>query len=201
VNSGPISERVYDAIKRRILSRVYRPGERLDPALLAQTVSSSITPVRDALNLLTGQGLVETGTSEGFHLPHIDEPALKDLYAWNLEILALSIRSWPRDGHPYSCIDEDGNGSNLVDSIAAVGNGIARRSTNAEHSRAVGSLNDRLAAIRIVEPSVMEVDHEIEIIDAALQGNDDHGLRRLLLDYHRRRQRKAAEIVRAYYRA
>lgn len=201
MNSEPISKRVYDAIKRRILSRVYRPGERLDPALLAQTVSSSITPVRDALNLLTGQGLVETGTSEGFHIPHIDEPALKDLYGLNLEILALSIRAWPRDRHSPSVSDEEEFGSNPVSAIAALGNGIAWRSTNAEHSRAVKSLNDRLSAIRIVEPSVIEpVAGEIDSIDAALQGNDDHGLRRLLLDYHRRRQRKAAEIVRAYYR-
>ena len=93
VNSGTTSQRVLNAIRRRILARSYLPGARLDPAVLAQDLFSSITPVRDALNVLTGSGLVETGINEGFHIPNIDEPALKDLCSWNLEVLLLAIRS------------------------------------------------------------------------------------------------------------
>jgi Bacterial regulatory proteins, gntR family len=198
MNSGPTSERVYEAIKRRILSREFRPGERLDPALLAPSLSSSITPIRDSLHLLVGQGLVETGTSEGFHMPHIDEPALKDLYAWNLEVLALAIRSWPRGGMPAPS-ENDTRGS--AHGIAALGAAIARGSRNAEHIRAILSLNDRLQPLRVVEVMVIEpVEGEIEALCAAIAEHADTRLRRLLLDYHRRRQRKAAEIVRTYYR-
>lgn len=201
MNSGPVSERVYDAIKQRILSRAYRPGERLDPALLAQMFSSSITPIRDALNLLTGQGLVETGTSDGFHIPQIDEPALKDLYAWNIEILLLSVRSWPRDG-PFPSGNDMGREDEATGTVATLFSYIARRSSNAEHFRAIQSLNDRLAGVRTVEPGVIDkVDSENRLLGAALFRLDEPELRRRLLDYHRRRQRKAAEIVRAYYRA
>lgn len=202
MNSGPTSERVHDAIRRRILERAFHPGERLDPARLAQDLASSITPVRDALHVLAGRGLVATGTGEGFHIPHIDEPALKDLYAWNLEVLLLAVRSW---GRSAAFSGDGGPGDKASDpdrSIASLGLGIARRSANAEHMRAVRLLNDRLQPLRVVEAMAIEpVEGEMEGLDTALAENDDTPLRRLLLDYHRRRQRKAADIVRAFYRA
>jgi len=49
MNSGQTSERVYHAVKDGLLSGVYRPGERLEPALLAHGRSSSATPVRVVL--------------------------------------------------------------------------------------------------------------------------------------------------------
>lgn len=202
MNSGPTSERVYDAIRRRILARAFHPGERLDPALLAQDLASSITPIRDALHLLTGRGLVETGTGEGFHIPHIDEPALKDLYAWNLEVLLLAVRSWGRSAAFAADDDPGGDANDPEHSIVALSLGIVRRSANAEHMRAVLALNDRLQPLRVVEVMVIEpVEGEMEALGTALAEHDETQLRRLLLDYHRRRQRKAAEIVRAYYRS
>src|SRR5690606_19908960 len=96
MNSGATAERVHEVLKARIMGREFRPGDRLDPAVLAAPLSASVTPVRDALHLLTGEGLVETRTSGGFHVPALDEPALKDLYGWSAELLALAIRAWPR---------------------------------------------------------------------------------------------------------
>jgi DNA-binding GntR family transcriptional regulator len=49
-------------------------------ALLAEQLSASVTPVRDALNTLTGEGLVEP-PGGGFHLPPLDEPGLRDMFA------------------------------------------------------------------------------------------------------------------------
>src|SRR3546814_14778609 len=77
-----------------------RPGDRLDPAVLAELLASSVTPVGDALHMLAGEGLVEARTSGGFHLPSIDEPGLEDLYAWAGEVAALAIRAWPRGKPP-----------------------------------------------------------------------------------------------------
>lgn len=203
MNSGATSERVYDAIKQRILSRAFHPGERLDPAALALGLSSSITPIRDALHLLAGQGLVETGTGEGFHVPHIDEPALKDLYAWNLELLTLAIRSWPRgawrmDGDEES---DDDRTDDLARAVASLSRRIVRQSANAEHLRAVKSINDRLHALRLVEPLVIGATAgELKTLHAALADQDGPRLRRGLVDYHRPRQRKSADILRAHYR-
>ena len=201
MNSGATAERVHEALKRRIMGREFRPGDRLDPAVLAAPLSSSVTPVRDALHLLTGEGLVETRTSGGFHIPALDEPALKDLYDWSAELLALAIRGWPR---PETATAAPGgqDDRSIADRTAAIFLSVARRSPNGEHRGAIDRLNARLHAIRTVEPQVLdEVDEELAAVASAVAEGARDTLRRLSASYHRRRRRAAADIVRAVYRA
>lgn len=200
MNSGPTAERIHDALKRRIMGREFRPGDRLDPAVLAAPLASSVTPVRDALHLLTGEGLVETRTSGGFHIPALDEPALQDLYDWSAELLALAIRAWP---HPVGSAMPVGGEEEcpIADRVGALFLAIARRSANAEHARAIDQLNARLHAARTVEPHVLDkTEQELAAILSAAASGERDLLRRLSLSYHRRRRRAAADIVRAVYR-
>jgi DNA-binding FadR family transcriptional regulator len=202
MNSGATAERVHEALKRRIMGREFRPGDRLDPAVLAGPLASSVTPVRDALHRLTGEGLVETRTSGGFHIPALDEPALKDLYDWSAELLALAIRGWQR---PDASAITQGSGlddRSIADRTAALFLSIARRSPNGEHQGAVDRLNARLHAIRTVEPRVLDQeDEELAAVASAIAEGAGDTLRRLSTSYHRRRRRAAADIVRAVYRA
>ena len=201
MTSGATSERVHDALKRRIMGRDFRPGDRLDPAVLAAPLASSVTPVRDALHLLTGEGLVETRTSGGFHVPALDEPALKDMYDWSAELLALAIRSWPRRA-TIAVVVRAGRDERAVAEIASdMFLALARRSANSEHARAIERLNARLHAVRLVEPHVLrEVDEELAAVTSAAAAGERDTLRRLSVSYHRRRRRAAADIVRALYR-
>jgi len=200
MNSGPTAERVHETLRKRIMTRAYRPGDRLDPAVLAAPLASSVTPVRDALHLLTGEGLVETRTSGGFHIPALDEPALKDLYDWSAELLALAIHAWPRAGAPAPMpvvlADQP-----IADRASEIFLAVARRSANGEHPRAVDRLNARLHATRSVEPHVLDgVEEELAAIGLAAASGERDRLRRLSTAYHRRRRRAAAAIVRAVYR-
>jgi len=201
VNSGATAERVHEALKRRIMGREFRPGDRLDPAVLAGPLASSVTPVRDALHLLTGEGLVETRTAGGFHLPALDEPALKDLYEWSAELLALAIRAWGQGAtQPATEYDRKAHDS-IADRAADVFLTVARRSANGEHARAVDRLNARLHAVRSVEHHVIGgTDQELAEIMAAISRGERDTLRRLSATYHRRRRRAAASIVRVVYR-
>jgi len=201
MNSGPTVERVHDLLRARILSREFRPGDRLDPAVLAAPLSASVTPVRDALHLLTGEGLVETRTSGGFHVPALDEPGLKDLYDWSAELLVLAVRSWPRIAfaRPEGRDIED---RPIADRVGDMFQEIARQSSNREHVLAIGRLNARLHAVRTVEPLVLEqTDEELAAIEGAATSGERDAIRRLCTAYHRRRRRLAAEIVRAVYRS
>lgn len=198
MNSGPTAERIHEALKRRIMGREFRPGDRLDPAVLAAPLSSSVTPVRDALHLLTGEGLVETRTSGGFHIPALDEPALKDLYGWSAELLGLAIRAWPRPTAMSAAGAEDRPIAHRADELFLA---IARRSANGEHARAVDQLNARLHAARTVEPHVLDkMEEELAALTLAAGSGERDTLRRLGASYHRRRRRAAADIVRAVYR-
>lgn len=199
MNSGATGERVYDALKRRIATHALRPGERLDPARLGEDLHSSATPVRDALHILVGEGLVETRPSDGFHVAPIDAPALQDLYDWNAELLLLAIRGWSRKEAPSAPAED--SPPVAVPAAADVFARIAGRSRNAEHARAVRAANDHLGAARQVELSILAgIDAELAEIVATFARGDIPSLRRRILAYHRRRRRAAPEIVRALYR-
>lgn len=197
MNAGPTSERIYEALKARILSRAYRPGDRLDPALIGEALNSSVTPVRDALNILSGEGLVETRTSEGFHIPPLDAPALEDLYTWNAQVLHLTIKCWRKPPfHPLPALPAD-----PASRTAALFAVLATRSDNAEHGQCVASLNARLHAIRIAEIEIVaDGEREIATLLAGIEAADRPRLRSLIHSYHRRRRRAAAAIVRILYR-
>jgi DNA-binding GntR family transcriptional regulator len=199
MNSGATSERVYDALKRRIQSGEFAPGERLDPPLLAASHATSVTPVRDVLHLLTGEGLIETRPSDGFHMPAAHEPALRDLYMWSAQLIAigLGVRSdAPRAAPPG--YQDDG----IAERTAALFAAMVARSGNAEHQRAIASANDRLHRIRLVEGSVIaDREHELDTLHRAWLSEDVAAVRKLMIAYHRRRGQQVAGIVRALYQA
>ncbi|MCM8732421.1 GntR family transcriptional regulator [Hephaestia sp. GCM10023244] len=190
MNAGSITERVYDALKRRLTGGSYRPGERLDPTTLAETLISSVTPVRDALHRLTGERLVETHPGTGFSVPHVTDADLRDLYEWSGQILTLAVRhSGPRDPTAQTDITTP----RLFERIAA-------QSRNVEHAAAISTLNARLALARSVEPGLLDdLTEELHAMARAFAA-DDKDLSQLIVRYHRRRIRAAAEIVRSLYR-
>lgn len=204
VNSGPTAERIYDAVKQAIMTRVYRPGERLDPTVLAEELNASATPVREALDRLLGEDLVESRTSSGFFLPSLDEPGLKDMYAWSLELLTLALRSRTRKQNPAPvelATEAEGDRS-LAERTDGLFVTIAARSSNREHARAVARLNARIHAVRTVEPLALAAEpDELDAIVRALNAADRASLQRRIAAYHRRRMRAAAALVRALYRA
>lgn len=199
MSAGHTAERVLNALRAQIMHRVFRPGDRLHPAAIAASLASSVTPVRDALHRLTGEGLVETRTADGFYLPSLDEPGLKDLYDWSAELLLLAIRQW-RQSSSFPSRAAIAEEARLADHTAALFLAIARHSRNAEHAMAVARLNARLHAMRIVEAEV--IDANIAELDAlwVAAAEDRNSLRRLCAGYHRRRRHAAADIVRAHYR-
>jgi DNA-binding GntR family transcriptional regulator len=199
VNAGPFSERIYHDVRDLVMGREASPGTRLDPAVLAKQLNSSTTPVREALNRLVGERLVETRTSTGYHLPLLDEPALKDLIGWSAEILALSLK---RVTGSIETAAAAAQSSAYPDRVAAAFSAMARAAGHAEYGPAIGQANAKLHAIRLGEPETFG-DSEIELshmIDAMRTDRLDD-LKKLVQSYHRRRQRHAAELLRRRYRA
>jgi DNA-binding FadR family transcriptional regulator len=206
VNAGPTAERVYETLKHAIMERAFRPGDRLDPAVLAERFNASTTPVREALDRLVGEDLVESRAGSGFHVPGLDEPGLKDMYAWSAELLMLAVREWPRAGSAPPLLVPAAGEPQAEQAVAwRIGllfAAIARRSVNSEHACAVQRINARLHAARVVEPLLIaDVDEELTILEGFCRGGDRRSLGRGIAAYHRRRIRLAAGIVRALYRA
>lgn len=199
MNAGPTSERIYTALKRQVLERRFRPGEKLDPGRLADELGSSVTPVRDALHVLTGEGLVESRISDGYTLPLIDEPGLKDLYRWCSGVLQLAVRIAPRRNQQMAPpVTSEGEAERAAVLFAAV----ARMTENTECIRMVGTLIDRTAALRHAERTVLDdIAVELDAIEACLGDGNPPMLARQIASYHRRRERHAGAVLRALYRA
>ncbi|MEN7537285.1 GntR family transcriptional regulator [Aurantiacibacter flavus] len=193
MNAAPVFDRVYGGLKQMLREGRRSPGARLDPAALADELAASITPVRDALYRLTGERMVDAA-GEGFQVPLLTEPDLRDLYAWNLQLLLAAPRP---GGLPAAQIDAGPPGS-IAEQAEALFTGIARLSGNCEQLATVAALNDRLHAVRIGEERWFGDCYE-EL--AALAQAERREIRVLLGRYHRRRIAAVPELLRLRYRA
>lgn len=197
MNAGATAERTYDALKALLLSGAILPGERLEPTSFAEELNVSVTPVRDALNRLAGERIVDTRTRDGFHLPLVSEPALADLYHWNEELVRLVVHAWPA-GLPHRRADTLPADAGLA--TRKLFDLIGARSGNVEHVAEIASVNDRLAAARIAEARVLTgIETEIRGLAVAFNHENRAAFLSLVRDWHRRRRKVLPAIVRAIY--
>lgn len=191
-------DRVYAAIRQRLREGRYRPGDRLEPALLADELNASVTPVRDALHRLTGERLVEAPRHEGFRVPTMTEMLLRQLYAWHLDLLLLALmRQQQASALPTEvAVEDDPAGSPVHERLNAMFVALARSGGNPEHVAAVEALSYRLEPVQQLERFFLdETEAETEAILQALQANDRKALRSSLVQYHRRRQRIVPQLL------
>lgn len=197
MNQPGTFERVYAAIKHRLREGEFHPGERLEPALLSSTLNASVTPIREVLQRLTGERLIEAPRHEGFKVPLVTETTLRHLYAWHRDLLMLAAMK--------RLVPAGEGGSDEIDlrSIASHGERhnavfleLAKLSGNPEHLIAFRALTERLEPIQRFEEEVLDMlDAEISAILKALKDRDRRALRRELVQYHRRRQRIVPDLL------
>lgn len=68
-------------LKRAILAGELHPGDRLSEQSLAERFGVSPTPVREAVRLLTADGLVEYVDRKGVHVITLSEPEIRQAFA------------------------------------------------------------------------------------------------------------------------
>ena len=86
VAQSQLTPTVYRLLRSRISSGAFAPGERLQPDLLASPLRVSRTPVRDALNQLASEGLVEVRPRRGTFVARVDQRTVSELYQLRLMI-------------------------------------------------------------------------------------------------------------------
>ena len=70
-----------------ILNGDFEPGEKLDQELIAAKLNVSRTPIREALKVLSTEGLVETRSYRGAYIPILTPKDVQDTYEirWVIE--------------------------------------------------------------------------------------------------------------------
>ena len=188
-------ERVYAAIKLRLRNGAYRPGERLEPAVLSEELNASVTPVRDALHRLTGERLVEAPRHEGFRVPMLTETTLRHLYAWHHDLLLLAIHN-RKESRPGLPSEPTERGCAVHERCNAAFFALARSTGNAEHLIALATLTERIEPVQRLEDALLDAaEVESAEIVAAIDSGDGKRLRKALVHYHRRRERIVPELI------
>ena len=191
-------DRVYAAIKERLRGGAYRPGARLEPAVLSDELNASVTPVRDALHRLTGERLVEAPRHEGFRAPMMTETLLRQLYAWHLDLLLLAVM---RHRGAFPAADAPVLAGAVHERQNALFLSLTRAVGNTEHLATLEALTERLQPVQRLEAMFLDqVEVETDEILRALRSQDRRGLRKSLVQYHRRRGRIVPELLAALFR-
>jgi DNA-binding GntR family transcriptional regulator len=189
-----VLEPTYERLKRELLDGRWPPGTRLEAARIADDYSVSMTPVRDCLNRLTGEGLIVSVPGEGFRVPRMAEKELRDLLELNLVLLNLALARSLRPGLPPRNLPEHPARPESIDDLfTRVGSGA----DNAAIAHVIGRISERLSAVRRIEERVVpEAREEFRNIRSLFTAGDPH-LTRALKRYHMRRIRQAGDLVAA----
>lgn len=74
------NEAVHAALKQAILSSLLRPGERLNVPDLAEQLGVSLTPVRNAVQLLAADGLIEVRPRSGTFVARLSAQDVRETF-------------------------------------------------------------------------------------------------------------------------
>lgn len=195
MNAGSIFERVYRSIKAELLRGAYRPGETLEPRLLAERYFASVTPIRDALHRLAGERLVEASPHDGFRVPLMTENGLRDLYAWQEQLALLAVRlARPREQAPLTFSGtEVERARNLFTKLAA-------RTGAAELEAATAQACDRLEPVRHAEAQLLaDLDEELSMLEQLLARQAGQDFKTQLTRYRSRRLRLVPHLITALH--
>lgn len=101
------TERVIEEVRRLIYSGAVLPGQELRQAALAKRFGTSRVPIREALQLLVAEGLVQHTNGFGYHVVRLTADELHQLYHLRglLETEVLKAVNDP-DGEGYRHLAE-----------------------------------------------------------------------------------------------
>ena len=151
-----------------------------------------MTPVRDCLNRLVGERLVDMKPGEGYRVPRISEKALRDMLAVNAALLESTLVARSEELNDVEFKSEK---RAYADRVSLFFDFIATLSGNIIIIETVRSLNERMHAVRMKDPLVFpDTLQEIEELEQ-LSTKQEAGLRNKLHIYHQRRRVKVSALI------
>ena len=88
----PLKDEIYDALHRQIIAGKYGPGDWLRQEDIATQMGVSMTPVREALDLLVATGLAERVPYRGVRVREMSVKDVADAYGLRLVLEAMIAR-------------------------------------------------------------------------------------------------------------
>jgi DNA-binding GntR family transcriptional regulator len=185
--------KIYHEVRRSIIMGEFKTGARLNVEEIAEHYQISVTPVRDALQMLNQEGLVTIKPRAGYFVTRITLKELRDMFELRniLELVAIerSIDKIDpeqilqlRNVHAGYTGDDDDSYDRYTDENRCFHYLLAEASGNQELANLIGHLMDRLARFMVLRHAgkTMEESHS-KIVDA-LEKHDLEAARKALVD-------------------
>jgi DNA-binding GntR family transcriptional regulator len=91
-DSDSIVDRIHRELRAMAITFRLLPGERLNEAILAKELGVSRTPLREALNRLSGEGFLTFSANQGFFRKPLDVKEIFDLYEFRQQMEMAAVR-------------------------------------------------------------------------------------------------------------
>ncbi len=99
-------DQVYEKLRDKIITLKIPFGSKLNVSKLQEEYGVSSTPVREALNRLMNEGLVEFENNVGAHVIDISEEDIRQIQEMSMAYQMLAIRNALRNGDHLQMADE-----------------------------------------------------------------------------------------------
>jgi DNA-binding GntR family transcriptional regulator len=192
--SGDTSkDRIYGDLRSSIILAYLQPGARLNLEELAETYRSSVTPVREALQMLMQEGLVTSKPHAGFYVAQVTLKQLRDMLELReiLEVAAVEraagriteeqLEELERV-HAGYVGDDDMSRERYITENRRFHYLIARASGNQELAEVLRRLHDRLARFFVFVHTGEEMEKRHRSLIEALRTHEVAVARRTILD-------------------
>lgn len=204
-------QQIYGRVKIAIINREYYPGERINIEKCAESLRVSTTPVREVLDRMVAEDLVDLVPQMGFFMKRLSEADMRDLLEFNALLVNWSLADFQRQYPDCSLslvpplpgdLKDMVNRESTSASQLAVLTGmfflhIAKLSGNQEIICRVSSCNDRLQPARVCEfaENNKSSDQLIKLCDLFVAG-DFSALKQSLTHYFEVRQNQVRKLIR-----
>jgi DNA-binding GntR family transcriptional regulator len=203
-------DRVYQAIKARLVACEFAEGERIYLEPIAEALGVSTTPVREAMNRLAERDLVVKAENKGFFAMTLSKARLRGHYDLTRLLLTLGLEDLPPAAqhamHNYAPIAEIANKLNrrviadvgtLARYTGEIFSALAALIDNSAVQLAVDRANDHLHFVRTLEcRHVDDVQGELKCFCELLLSGKRDDLVAAIHAYHEQRVNLLPELLR-----
>ena len=186
-------DRIYKNVRRSIILDVLKPGERLNLDELAIQYNTSVTPVREALQMLIQEGLVVNKPHAGFYVVKVTLKNLRDMLELReiLEVAAVERAALRITDEQLAALEnvhagytDDGNTAQerYLEENRRFHYLIALASGNRELAESLKRLHDRLARFFIFIHTGEEIEKRHKRLIESLRSGDIDSARQTILD-------------------
>ena len=190
---GTSKNLIYKDLRRSISVGHLEPGERLDLDALSKVYGTSVTPVRDALQMLSQEGLVTIKPRSGYFVTHVTLKQLRDMLELReiLEVASVeraTVRITDEQLEQLEHVhagytgEDDESYDRYMDENRRFHCLIAEASGNQELAETLGRLHDRLIRFMVLCRVGETLERRHALVIEALRTRDVAAARQTMLN-------------------